>query len=149
MGYGDAMSKSAPPADPTRADSPELHRLVEEQAALRRVATVVAAGAPPAEVFEAVSAEVAAVIAADGAVLTRYEADGSLTAVSGWTTEGGYSDLGTGNAREGTLAALIFKTGSPGRVDSYAEAPGETPEVARQMGIRSSVGAPITVQGRL
>ena len=38
----------------------ELTRLAEEQAALRRVATLVAAGAPPAEVFEAVSAEVAA-----------------------------------------------------------------------------------------
>ena len=40
----------------------ELTRLAEEQAALRRVATLVAAGAPPAEVFEAVSAEVAALL---------------------------------------------------------------------------------------
>lgn len=50
----------------------------------------------------------------------------TLTAVSGWT-EGGYSDLGTSYAREGTLAALIFKTGSPGRVDSYAEGPAKRP----------------------
>jgi signal transduction histidine kinase len=149
MGYRDLMSTSAPPADPSNADSTELHLLVEEQAALRRVATVVAAGAPPAEVFEAVSAEVAALIAADGAVLTRYEADGSVTAVSGWTTEGGYSNLGTRYALEGTVSGLIVETGRPGRVDSYAEAPGEMPEVARQMGTRSSVGAPITVQGRL
>jgi signal transduction histidine kinase len=149
MGYREVMSTSAPPADPRNEDGIELHRLVEEQAALRRVATVVAAGAPPAEVFEAVSAEVAALVAADGAVLTRYEADGSVTAVSGWTTEGGYSNLGTRYALEGTVSGLIFETGRPGRVDSYAEAPGEMPEVARQMGTRSSVGAPITVRGRL
>src|SRR6266576_190933 len=54
MGYRDVMSTSAPPADPSN----ELHRLVEEQAALRRVATFVASGAPPAEVFEAVVTEI-------------------------------------------------------------------------------------------
>jgi signal transduction histidine kinase len=127
----------------------ELTRLAEEQAALRRVATLVAAGAPPAEVFEAVSAEVAALIAADGSVLTRYEADGTVTALSGWTTEGGYSNLGTRYALEGTVSGLIFETGRPGRVDDYAEAAGEAPEAAREMGVRSSVGAPITVEGRL
>jgi len=68
--------------------------LVDEQAALRRVATLVAAGAPAAEVFEAVSAEVAALLAADGAALMRYEPDGTVTAVSGWTSEGGFSNLG-------------------------------------------------------
>ena len=53
----------------------QVRRVVEEQAALRRVATLVAGGAQPAEVFEAVSAEVAALIGADGSALTRYEED--------------------------------------------------------------------------
>ena len=92
---------------------------------MRRVATLVAAGAPPAEVFEAVSAEVAALIAADGAALTRYEADGTVTAVSGWTTEGGYIYVGRRYELEGTVSGLIFETGRPGRVENYAEAPGE------------------------
>jgi signal transduction histidine kinase len=127
----------------------ERTRLAEEQAALRRVATLVAAGSPPAEVFEAVSAEVAALIAADGSALTRYEADGTVTAVSGWTTEGGYIYVGRRYELEGTVSGLIFETGRPGRVDNYAEAPGEAPEAAREMGWRSSVGAPITVDGRL
>jgi signal transduction histidine kinase len=127
----------------------ELARLAEEQAALRRVATLVAAGAPQAEVFEAVSAEVAALIAADGAALTRYEADGTVTALSGWTTEGGYVYVGKRYELEGTVSGLIFETRRPGRVENYAEAPGEAPEAAREMGWRSSVGAPITVQGRL
>ena len=89
----------------------ELTRLAEEQAALRRVATLVAAGAQPAEVFEAVSAEVAALIGADGSALTRYEADGTVTAVSSWTPEGGYSDLGTHHTLEGTVSGLILETG--------------------------------------
>jgi signal transduction histidine kinase len=127
----------------------ELARLAEEQAALRRVATLVAAGAPPAEVFEAVSAEVAVLIAADGSALTRYEPDGTVTAVSGWTTEGGYNYVGRRYELEGTVSGVIFETGRPGRVENYAEATGEAPEAAREMGWRSSVGAPITLAGRL
>jgi signal transduction histidine kinase len=127
----------------------ELTRLAEEQAALRRVATLVAAGAPPAEVFEAVSAEVAALIPSDGSALTRYEEDGTVTALSGWTTEGGYKYVGRRYELEGTVSGVIFETGRPGRVENYAEAPGEAPEAAREMGWHSSVGAPITVEGRL
>jgi signal transduction histidine kinase len=127
----------------------ELARLAEEQAALRRVATLVAAGARPPEVFEAVSAEVAALIPADGSALTRFEADGSVTALSGWTTEGGYTYVGKRYELEGTVSGVVFESGRPGRVESYADAPGEAPDAAREMGWRSSVGAPITVEGRL
>jgi signal transduction histidine kinase len=126
-----------------------LAQLAEEQAALRRVATLVAAGALPQEVFEAVSVEVAALIPADGSALTRYEADGTVTALSGWTTEGGYSYVGERYELEGTVSGLIFETGRPGRAENYAEAPGMAPEAARAMGWHSSVGAPITVEGRL
>jgi signal transduction histidine kinase/uncharacterized protein YoaH (UPF0181 family) len=127
----------------------ELTRLAEEQAALRRVATLVAAGTQPAEVFEAVSAEVAALIGADGSAVTRYEADGTVTAVSGWTTDGGYIYVGRRYELEGTVSGLIFETGRPGRVENYADAPGGAPDAARAMGWRSSVGAPITVEGHL
>jgi len=127
----------------------ELTRLAEEQAALRRVATLVAAGAPPAEVFEAVSTEVASLMGADGSAVTRYESDGTVTAVSGWTTEGGYIYVGRRYELEGTVSGLIFETGRPGRVENYREAPGSAPAAAREMGWRSSVGAPITVDGRL
>jgi signal transduction histidine kinase len=127
----------------------ELAQLAEEQAALRRVATLVAAGAPPLKVFEAVSAEVAALIDADGSALSRYEEDGTVTALSGWTRDGTYTYVGAGYAREGTVSGVIFETGQPGRVDSYAAAPGHAPAAARAMSWRSSVGAPITVDGRL
>ena len=148
MGYRDVMGTSAGAADPRDEDGIELRRLVEEQAALRRVATLVASGAPPAEVFEAVSAEVAALIAADGAALTRFEADGTVTAVSGWSTETGYVYVGKRYELGGTVSGLVFETGRPGRVDYYADGPGEALEAAREMGWRSSVGAPITVEGR-
>ena len=127
----------------------ELTRLAEEQAALRRVATLVAAGAPPAEVFEAVSTEVASLMGADGSAVTRYESDGTVTAVSGWTTARGYIYVGRRYELEGTVSGLIFETGRPGRVENYREAPGSAPAAAREMGWRSSVGAPITVDGRL
>jgi signal transduction histidine kinase len=127
----------------------ELAQLAEEQAALRRVATLVAAGAPPLEVFEAVSAEVAALIDADGSALSRYEEDGTVTSLSGWTRDGSYAYVGAGYAPEGTVSGVIFESGRPGRIDSYAAAPGQAPEAARAMSWRSSVGAPITVDGRL
>jgi signal transduction histidine kinase len=127
----------------------ELTRLAEEQAALRRVATLVAAGAPPVEVFEAVSAEVAALLPADGSALTRYEEDGAVTALSGWTTEGGYRYVGRRYQTQGTVSGLIFETARPGRVEYHAEAQGDAAEAAHEMGWRSSVGAPITVDGRL
>jgi GAF domain-containing protein len=145
MGYRDVMSTSAPPAEP----SAELRRLADEQAALRRVATLVAEGAPPAEVFAAVAQEVAQLIPADGAALTRYEADDTVTALGGWTADGGYTYVGATYPLEGTVSGRIFETRRPARIDSYADASGRALRAAREMGWRSSVGAPIAVGGRL
>jgi len=128
----------------------ELTRLGEEQAALRRVATLVAEGAPPAEVFEAVSAEVGRLIPADAAGLGRYETDGMVTTLSGWTSTGGYyARVGSRFPREsGTLAGLIFETRRPGRINDYAARP-VAYAAAHEAGWRSSVGAPVIVAGRL
>ena len=127
----------------------EINRLAEEQAALRRVATLVAQGAAPTEVFAAVSAEVARLVPADGAALTRFEDDGTVTALGGWTSSGGYVYVGTRYALEGTVSGLVFETGRPARIDDYADEPGAAAAAGREMGWRSSVGAPITVEGRL
>ena len=51
----------------------EVERLAEEQAALRRVATLVAEGAPPTAVFDAVAAEMEGLLGADRVSLSRYE----------------------------------------------------------------------------
>jgi GAF domain-containing protein len=74
---------------------------------------------------------------------------GTITAVSGWTTEGRFSNLGTRYPLEGSLSGVILETGRPARIDNYAHAPGEAQEAARQMGSHSAVGGPITVDGRL
>ncbi|OLE00572.1 MAG: hypothetical protein AUG91_03935 [Actinobacteria bacterium 13_1_20CM_4_69_9] len=98
--------------------------------------------------FQAVSAEVAALIGADGCALMRYEAGETVTALSGWTTDGGYENLGRRYALEGTLSGRIFETGRPARIVYSEEAPGPAHCVARELGLRAAVGAPITVQGR-
>src|SRR2546430_1790076 len=72
----------------------ELTRLVEEHAALRRVATLVARDVPSAEVFAAVSAEVAQLVGAEAAALTRYEPDGKVIVLGGWTDTGFYEHVG-------------------------------------------------------
>jgi signal transduction histidine kinase len=127
----------------------QLTRLAEEQAALRRVATLVARGAPPAEVFEAVVTQAGRVVGADAAGLSRHETDGA-TAIGTWSRTGGYVHSGTRFPLErGTVAWLVLETRSPRRTDSYEGVPGEGAAAARAAGWRSSVGAPIVVEGRL
>jgi signal transduction histidine kinase len=129
----------------------ELHRLGEEQSALRRVTTLVAEGAPPAEVFQAVIAEVGRLVPADAAALSRYETDDTLTIIGGWSRTDGYVPVGTRHAfGPGTLGRLVFETCRPGRISSYADASGSLADVVRdEMGWRSGVGVPIVVEGRL
>src|SRR4029077_11957358 len=77
MGYGDVMSTSARSAGPRNEDGVEMYRLVEEQAALRRVATLVASGAPSTEVISAVAQEIAQVLRLTNAAVCRYDEDAS------------------------------------------------------------------------
>jgi signal transduction histidine kinase len=123
----------------------ELTRLAEEQAALRRVATLVAQGRPPAEVFEAVSAEVGRLVPADAATLVRYERDGMTVTVGSWSRSGGSVPVGSRHPLDkAVLSRIILETRRPARVTSYAEAGADLPP-----GWRSGVGAPVIVEGDL
>jgi GAF domain-containing protein len=62
------------------------HVLAEEQAALRRIATLVARGVPPEEVFVAVTEEVARLLPVSSAAMGRYDPDGMFTTVAAWST---------------------------------------------------------------
>jgi signal transduction histidine kinase len=130
----------------------QLAELAEEQAALRRVATLVAQGARPAQVFQAVSAEVGRLLPADAVALSRY-ADGTVTPLGEWPPTGGSEFVAVVGERlpleRGTSAWLVFETGRPARVDGFDGAVGRGPDLARAAGWRSSVGAPIIVEGRL
>ena len=127
-----------------------LARVAGEQAALRRVATLVARAAAPAEVFAAVTEEAGRLLHADHAWMARYDPDGSRTMVASWSSTRAAVSIG-GRARLGgrNLATLIFHTGQPARIDDYAEASGPAADIAQQMGFGASVGAPISVEGRL
>jgi signal transduction histidine kinase len=128
----------------------ELSRLAEEQAVLRRVAALVARGAPPAEVFEVVSAEVGRLIAADAAALGRYETDGMIASLGSWSRTGGDFTPGTRFPLvPGTAAWLVFEEGRPGRIESYEGVRGSAPAAVREAGWRSSVGTPLVVERRL
>src|SRR5205823_4446310 len=62
--------------------------LAGEQAALRRIATLVASEAAPSSVFEQVTEEVASLLEAPIASVVRYEADATATVVGTWTEAG-------------------------------------------------------------
>ena len=70
------------------ASRAELARLADEQAALRRVATLVARGVPPPEVFAAVAREVGLLLGVDATHMGRYEPDGTATGVAAWSRTG-------------------------------------------------------------
>ena len=124
-----------------------LARLAEEQAALRRVATLVAAGAPPQEAFAAVAEEAGRLFLVDVAAMIRYESDGTATYVA---SAGGRFAVGTRLKLEGKNAStLVYQTGRAVRTESYADASGPFGATVRERGIRSSVGTPIIVEGRL
>ena len=128
----------------------ELASLLAEQAALRRVATIVARGAVPAEVFAVTAAEVCRLLGTNATALARYEADGTVTLLA---LE---SDLDLGirvGARltlEGENAmGAVFRTGRAARQESYEDATGTLADVARVGQFGTAVGAPIAVEGRL
>ena len=128
-----------------------LARLADEQAALRRVATLVARGVPPEEVFAAVTEEVGRVLLVDAAAMGRYEPDDTMTAVAIWSATGDtLAPIGSQHRLGGqNTSTLVFETGRPARIDAYADASGSIADDIRTMGVRSSVGAPISVEGRL
>jgi signal transduction histidine kinase len=127
----------------------ELSALAEEQAALRRVATLVARGASPQAAFAAVAEEAGRLLPADLTLIGRYEGD-LVTGVAGWNTTGAPVPIRSRVRLGGrNVTGLVYRTGRPARMDSYADASGAVAQDARDRGISSSVAAPIIVDGRI
>src|SRR6202171_3020539 len=129
----------------------ELTVLIEQQAALRRVATLVARGVPPSAVFAAGVMELSRCLGTDYAALVRCETGGAATLVAardgpGATKEpvGGRFSLEVEN-----LAATVLRTGRATRMDSHGNAPGSAAANMPELGSRSGGGAPIVVGARL
>jgi len=130
----------------------EIRALAAEQAALRRVATLVAQGADHDTVVGAVTREVAGILGADTANLVRFNPDhDSGQVVGAWSAEDVANvELGTTVVLEGgTVSDQVRRTGAPARVDSYDGLPGALAERLRGLGFRAAVGAPVIVDGHL
>jgi signal transduction histidine kinase len=129
-----------------------LARLAEEQAALRRVATLVARGAAPEEVFTAVAGEVGGLLRVDYTVLIRSDPEDMITVVGGWTAAGVALPSRVGSRFEvggRNVSTLTLRTGRPARLDAYVDVTGSIGDTgAHGWGFRSSVGVPISVEGR-
>ena len=143
-----------------------MRRLAQEQAALRRVATLVARGATPEEVFTAVAGEVGQLLRVELATLFRYEPGRTAASVTTWGPAGRRFPVGSRWPLEGhNVATLVFETGRPVRIDRYADSSSGPIGAAiretgiretgiretgiRETGIRSAVRTPILVEGRL
>jgi signal transduction histidine kinase len=128
----------------------EVERLADEQAALRRVATLVAHESPAAEVFAAVAAEVGRLLGIEDTTIFRYEGDSTATVVADRGERDVPMPIGSRVSLEGDSAtALVRRTGRSARVDDFSSATGPLADYTREAGIGSTVGSPIVVDGRL
>jgi signal transduction histidine kinase len=132
------------------ASRDELGVLAKEQAALRRVATLVAHGVAPVKVFAAVSEEVGRLLPVDLADIGRYEPDGTVTVVAPWGKAVDHFPVGSRWSLGGkNLSTIVFETGRPARMDNYADASGPIGVASGEARVRSAVATPIIVEGRL
>ena len=128
----------------------EVRRLADEQAALRRVATLVARESPPEEVFAAVAAEASRLLQVEDTAMLRYEEDGTATVVASSGARGEALGLGNRLPVEGeNVTALVKRTGRPARIDDPGAVSGTIGRRLLDAGTRSAVGCPIVVDGQL
>ena len=118
---------------------------------MRRVATLVARAAPPQEVFAAVAEEVGRLLAADFAILVRYDPQ-DLEVVGTWTSTGAPAPTPVGGRLPlgGRNVTTLVRRTAPARIDDDDAISGVIGQVAtRDWGLRSSVGVPVSAEGQL
>jgi GAF domain-containing protein len=128
-----------------------LEVLLAEQAALRRVATMVAGGTPAPALFGRVCEELGELLTVKSTDMIRFEDEDSATVVGSWTGNDAPSfPIGERVPIEGeAVTAKLHRSGRPERVDDYNAVDGVLAERVREFGMRSVVGAPIYVAGHL
>jgi signal transduction histidine kinase len=125
--------------------------LTDEQAALRRIATLVATDAASDRVFEQVTVEAAQTVSASAASLARFDDDGMVTFVGGWSDTGQLAfPIGTRVPVADTgVLAQIRRTERPARIDDYRAQPTHIAERLTNFGYGSAGAAPIKVGGKM
>jgi signal transduction histidine kinase len=121
--------------------------LTDEQAALRRVATLVAQGVPSDALFSSVCDEVEALAGAQASAVVRFETDGTVTVM------GDHAALHPVGARvkldPDSVVAEVHRTGRAARFDTDDPAALGMPGVVRTERVRSVLASPIVVAGEL
>jgi signal transduction histidine kinase len=148
QGRAELEELAAATSSAARARS-DLQRLAEEQAALRRVAEIVAQESPADEVLHAVAVQASRVAGVDFTTLLRYEPDGSTEIVA---VEGAPDGILVGMRAPGSgdgAVQRVWRTGRAGRIDNLATMSGHWTKVAHGFGFSTSVAVPILIQGRL
>jgi len=127
-----------------------LQGLAEEQAALRRVATAVAAEVEPDRLFGLIAEEVGRALEARVGNILRFNGDGTAETMGVWSDGAGTLEVGTTVVLTGdTIAPQIWRTGRPARFDSLDGMTGELPDTLRSLGIKAGVGAPVIFAGNV
>jgi signal transduction histidine kinase len=125
-------------------------RLADEQSALRRVATLVAQGISPQDLFEAVAEEIGRLLLAANVSMGRYEPDDSVTSMASWSSDGPVFTPGRRWPIKGTnVAWMVLQTGRPARIDDFSIATDPIGVAVREAGYKSAIGSPIVVEGHL
>jgi signal transduction histidine kinase len=135
------------------ASQSKLRQVADMQGALRRVATLVACGSSPSEVFTAVATEVGHVLDAAHTVIVRFEADETANVVAYWNDPDMPQVMppldGHWPIEEGTVTGTVRKTERPARMNDYERNTSAIGRWARVMGLRCVVGCPVKVEGRV
>lgn len=117
--------------------------MTRDQAAVRRIAALVAEGASEREVFDAVTAEIATLAGADAATLSRFAPDDTLHLVA---AAGETGTLAVGRRRPAPpQLAELRATGRPIRLAPLGDA-APILAVANTLGLELAVGVPVTIE---
>ncbi|MET0473842.1 MAG: ATP-binding protein [Mycobacterium sp.] len=123
--------------------------LAKQQTALRRVATLVARGADPADVYPVTVTELARGLDVEHVTLVRFESEQWCTVLAAHDSPGRETlQIGERLPLDGdSLTARIRQTGSTTRIDDYALLDGSVAARMIDLGLRSGAGAPVTIDG--
>ena len=136
--------------DASRTSEPR-DLLVQEHAALRRVATLVARGPAPDEVFAAVTRETGELLGAQRTSLLRVQSPERAAIVAGWS-RGAAPAVPVGHTAvidgRGILGQML-RAAAPVRIDDFDEVGGAVAALMRRLGIRSAAAGPIILGGRV
>jgi signal transduction histidine kinase len=125
--------------------------LTAEQAALRRIATLVAGEAASKRVFEEVTAAAAQTIGASAASLARFDPDDTVTFIGAWSRSGTLAfPVGSSMSLHGAgVLAAVRETGEPQRIHRYHDLGGPIVDRMTSFGYDSATAAPIKLGGEV